>query len=313
LIIEIVKNFKSKHAKIFNSSKLSYEQGFTYGYISFITFHQSYSYEDFIEGIRPNVTGEGDLRYELVDGIFKNICKKALTNTDANFVIIIDEINRGNISKIFGELITLIEGTKRLNSVENELPNSVALPYSKELFSVPSNVYIIGTMNSTDRSITSIDNALRRRFDFIEMRPNYQLINKVLEQHGTKIQLREIATSLNSRLEIAIDREHVFGHSYFMNVDSLEDLFKLFRDQLIPQLREYFYNDWNKIVSILGDDNPDKMIDEKFVHIDGNYDADIFKSSDSQEYKHESVRINEELLSGNFNKLSIEMFVKSFY
>jgi hypothetical protein len=313
LIAEIVKNFKSKHVEIFDSSKLTYELGFSLGYISFITFHQSYSYEDFIEGIRPNVTDIGDLRYELVDGIFKDICKKALNNTDANFVIIIDEINRGNISKIFGELITLIEVDKRLNSIKNELPNAVALPYSKELFSVPSNVYIIGTMNSTDRSITSIDNALRRRFDFIEMRPNYQLINKVLEQDGTQIQLREIAHCLNSRLEIAIDREHVFGHSYFMNIDNMEGLFKLFRDQIIPQLREYFYNDWNKIASVLGDDNPEKTISEKFVHIESNLDTNIFKNTDLQDYRNEIVRINENLLSGKFEKLPIEIFVKSFY
>ena len=128
-----------------------------------MTFHQSYGYEDFIEGIKPTITN-GNISYEVASGVFKKFCEAACIRPTENFVFIIDEINRGNISKIFGELITLIEDDKR-----EEI--SVTLPYSQEEFTVPRNVYIIGTMNTADRSIALIDTALRRRFGFIEMMP----------------------------------------------------------------------------------------------------------------------------------------------
>jgi len=143
--------------------------------IRFVTFHPSYSYEDFIEGIKPEVRRRSVI-YTVKDGIFKQMAKLARRYPNKNFVLIIDEINRGNIPSIFGELITLIEEDKR----EGE-PNaiSVTLPYSQEKFSVPSNLYIIGTMNTADRSIALLDIALRRRFSFREIMPNYDILSNV--------------------------------------------------------------------------------------------------------------------------------------
>ena len=133
-----------------------------------VTFHQSFAYEDFVEGIRPKLDDEG-IGYELRDGVFKRIVNAARENPERRYVLIIDEINRGNIPKIFGELITLIEDSKRLGETDGM---SVTLPYSNEEFGVPSNLYIIGTMNTADRSILLLDTALRRRFDFVEMMPD---------------------------------------------------------------------------------------------------------------------------------------------
>ncbi|RME57178.1 AAA family ATPase, partial [Candidatus Parcubacteria bacterium] len=146
--------------------KTRYDELYELGRIRFVTFHQSFSYEDFVEGIRPDLeSNEGALRYKLEDGVFKTLCKEAKEKPNDNFVLIIDEINRANISKVFGELITLIEDDKRLGAKEGI---KVRLPYSREDFGVPSNLYIIGTMNTADRSIAMLDTALRRRFVFRE-------------------------------------------------------------------------------------------------------------------------------------------------
>ncbi len=314
------------------------------GRIKFVTFHQSFSYEDFVEGIRAETDDTGKLTYDVQAGVFKEVCKRAVfkqiseididktidefvkeisqnekvletktgveftvfnssgkggisvrtttqneivlskkaiknylldpsenirsnqayawavaryikskldekisDNTDAklkNFVLIIDEINRGNISRIFGELITLIEDSKRQGS-EEEL--SVTLPYSKEEFSVPSNVYIIGTMNSSDRSLTGLDIALRRRFTFVEMPPKPELLNDI-EVEGLNIgKLLEV---INQRIEVLLDRDHCIGHANFMslkNQPTLEHLASIFTQKIIPQLQEYFFDDWAKI------------------------------------------------------------------
>lgn len=362
--------------------------------IEFVTFHQSYSYEEFVEGIKPIPTEEKNVNYELQDGIFKKLCHKAnenlvrskidedekikieeqnqqnimdfcesihetilekgkydlgdgvniqettfdkygkirsfilggsvtsrqslavnmlqrdyadivnkkiespkdikakyksnrehhgnagyylklykklenfLKNRELTlvqseplkpYILIIDEINRGNISKIFGELITLIEPSKRIGASE-EL--KIRLPYSgisdKPLFGVPSNLYIIGTMNTADRSITSIDTALRRRFEFEEMMPNPSKL-KILEIEGeneegkTEINLKEMLKAINERIEYLCGREKTIGHAYLIEVDSLQSLKNNFQNKIIPLLQEYFYNDYEAINAVLND------------------------------------------------------------
>lgn len=313
------------------------------GQIEFVTFHQSYSYEEFVEGIKPELQNEDNLKYVLENGIFKEICKNATKKITDNFedvynnfinevskvdeddfyklytlknhkifglqvngnnnlniymtdnfnkqgvitkenlkkhfenmrvardwinyydaiiehlknnynlvsentalkphVLIIDEINRGNISKIFGELITLIEEDKRENL-------SVKLPYSQESFTVPKNLYIIGTMNTSDRSIASIDIALRRRFKFKEIMPNPDLI----ADFGCNF--KKCFEVLNKRISILLDRDHQIGHSYFIKTkhknDSIDELKNIWFDSILPLLNEYFYCDWEKLQAILG-------------------------------------------------------------
>jgi len=192
--------------------------------VKFITFHQSFGYEDFIEGFRPNEEG----KIELVDGVFKEICKNADKDRDNKYYLIIDEINRGNISKIFGELITLIEEDKR-DTLE------VTLPYSKQPFKIPSNLYIIGTMNSTDKSIALIDIALRRRFTFLKMKPNDVLI--------TFPKAKDIFIALNNQITQDLGEDYQIGHSYFMKIADNSDLDFVLEYKIIPLLEEYYYGD----------------------------------------------------------------------
>ena len=212
------------------------------GQIVFVTFHQSMSYEDFIEGIKPK-TKDGKITYEVKDGIFKELCAKAKKDESQNYVMIIDEINRGNVANIFGELISLIEDDKRLGASE-EL--HAELPYSHTIFGVPKNVYIIGTMNTADRSVEALDSALRRRFTFKEMMPKSELVPE--ENY-----VRNIFEIINQRIEVLKDREHQIGHSYFMDVENEDDLKDVFYDKIIPLLQEYFYGDYEKIQLVLGE------------------------------------------------------------
>lgn len=380
------------------------------GQIVFTTFHQSYGYEEFVEGIKPRIDRENskEVEYEIKDGIFKELCQKALDNykaslltqeefvksedlenkieffldelvdqqkfiektqsggfkleeynekyriitddTNANlylnleifktllenkdkiisgrsikqilnhkhrrqidsyyfqlvklfkereqdykvdnnsskkpdlkpYIIIIDEINRGNVSKIFGELITLIEPSKRIGADE-EL--KVILPYSKDEFGVPKNVYIIGTMNTADRSITSLDTALRRRFEFVEMMPKLN----VLSDNCKGVNLQKLLEFINTRIEYLLDREKTIGHAFFIGVDSLEKLKNVFQNKIIPLLQEYFYNDYTLIDAVL---NKNGMLEKQDINSDYlksmtdfiESDKVIYKFSDSQKW-----------------------------
>jgi hypothetical protein len=214
--------------------------------IKFITFHQNYSYEEFIEGITPDVNNKGTLSYVLGKGPLKRIAEKAAENPDKKYILIIDEINRGNISKIFGELITLLEEDKRAG---NNHAISMPLMYSKEDFSLPNNLYIVGTMNTADKSIALVDVALRRRFAFIEMMPKADLIAENIDG----IMLQDIFETLNKRITILLDRDHQIGHSYFMKVQNISQLKQKWFKEIQPLLNEYFYGDWEKIKLLLSD------------------------------------------------------------
>ena len=255
------------------------------GRISFTTFHQSYGYEEFIEGIKPIIDeNKQDIGYTIEPGVFKEFCDnaKSITRTSTGiestvieentepYVFIIDEINRGNISKIFGELITLIESTKREGMPEAA---SAILPYSGDEFSVPSNVYILGTMNTADRSIALMDTALRRRFQFVEMMPDSDVLRKI---HADKVEDLDVAAMLdkiNERIEYLYDREHTIGHAFFTDLKddaTLEKLQSIFEKSVIPLLQEYFYEDYQKIQLVLGDnaksdDSLKFIIDEKVI------------------------------------------------
>ena len=217
----------------------------------FVTFHQSFAYEDFIEGIKPVIPElddieTKDLGYTIEDGVFKRLCIKATNDPDNRYAIFIDEINRGNVSAIFGELITLIELDKR-KGAKNEM--SIKLPYSKKDFSVPSNLDIYGTMNTADRSVEALDTALRRRFEFKEMMPDYSVID---DEAVGDIQLSEVLETINQRIELLIDRDHTIGHSYFVDVDTELKLANAFNNKIVPLLQEYFYGDYGKIGLVLG-------------------------------------------------------------
>ena len=212
----------------------------------FTTFHQSFSYEDFVEGIKPQM-GEGQFAYDVRDGIFKEICQRAAANPDKPYAIFIDEINRGNVANILGELITLIEEDKRLGAANQITPK---LPYSRLPFGVPQNLYIIGTMNTADRSVEALDTALRRRFTFVEMRPNPSLIeNPPL----LAVDLRQLLVVINARIEQLLDHDHCIGHAYFMEIKDLDGLRSTFANKIIPLLREYFYGSPAKVGMVLGE------------------------------------------------------------
>ena len=234
----------------------------------FVTFHQSFSYEDFVEGIKPRLDeGETEVAFEIKDGIFKKLCIKAEADPKNKYAIFIDEINRGNVSAIFGELITLIEDDKRLGTT-NEL--KVKLPYSKRELGVPSNLYIIGTMNTADRSVEALDTALRRRFSFSEIMPNPALLEEI---QFNDFNLADVLKTINERIEVLLDRDHTIGHSYFLKIKNrdIEGLKSVFKNNILPLLQEYFYHDYEKIALILG---------EGFVRVKKNQTVKFAKFND---------------------------------
>ncbi len=250
-------DLKEKNSEERKNLMVSYENYVKKEQIVFTTFHQNYSYEDFIQGLRPDTTKD-DMSFSVVDGIFKHIADKALNDMENNYVIIIDEINRANISKVFGELITLIEEDKRWGEINEAC---TTLP-SGDKFAVPNNLYIIGTMNSADKSISLIDAALRRRFEFIEQKPNSDLIKDTT--------LKNIFKKLNIKLVNELDStDLLIGHSYFLN-KTRSDLCKIFNNSVIPLLYEYFYDNKKKVRSILDDvlkDTGIEVVDEKVCRL----------------------------------------------
>ncbi|CAJ4292256.1 McrB family protein [Burkholderia pseudomallei] len=243
---------------------------------SFVTFHQSYGYEEFVEGLRPVLNGDaetGEIQYEIRAGVFKDLCRRARSAPDQRFAMVIDEINRGNISKIFGELITLIESDKR-EGEENAV--SVTLPYSGESFSVPANVDIIGTMNTADRSLALLDTALRRRFEFVPVMPDAR-DEPSAPLHGLRVTAGEhvidiprMLAAINQRVEALYDRDHCIGHAYFTALAQVPDgderlvaLQQVFSNRILPLLEEYFFEDWQKIQLVLADNQ--KQESARFV------------------------------------------------
>jgi len=242
---------------------------------SFVTFHQSYGYEEFVEGLRPLLVGDaeaGEVAYEIRPGVFKELCRKARQAPDQRFAMMIDEINRGNIGKIFGELIMLIEADKRDRLDGGAPPAEVTLAYSGEKFSVPANVDIIGTMNTADRSLALLDTALRRRFEFVPLMPDTRtekdpadpnsapLAGLVVTTDAGVIDVRLLLQRINERIEALYDRDHGIGHAYLTWLTSVDDgpvrfeaLAATFRNRIVPLLEEYFFEDWRKIRLVLAD------------------------------------------------------------
>ena len=228
--------------------------------------------------VPPAVTSLSITPNDIVDILNRVTPQLFVRNTNIpNRVFIIDEINRGNISKIFGELITLIESSKRIGASEQI---KAILPYSGQSFGVPNNVYIIGTMNTADRSIAIIDTALRRRFSFVEMQPDSDLLRDVIVD---EINIAELLAIMNRRITVLLDREHTVGHSYFLSLRSdptIENLARIFENKIIPLMQEYFYDDYEKIQLVLGDnqkpDDSTRFIVKRSdaVKLFGNADID---------------------------------------
>ncbi|MCB8924029.1 MAG: EVE domain-containing protein [Ardenticatenaceae bacterium] len=217
----------------------------TIGPLTWVTFHPSYSYEDFIEGFRPVDTGEGNLVLKMEDGLFKRVCREAQAYPQKKYLLIVDEINRANLAKVFGEIITLLEKDKR--------GLVVTLPQSRESFTIPENVYLLGTMNTADRSIKLMDTALRRRFAFLEIMPDVSLLTGATVN---TLPLDEFLMALNGRIIETEGREKQIGHAFFLDreqpVSTPEEFGRRFRQEILPLLQEYCYDDYTELAHYLG-------------------------------------------------------------
>jgi 5-methylcytosine-specific restriction enzyme B len=234
------------------------------GPLTRVTFHPSYSYEDFVEGYKPIESSNGQLQLELTDGIFKRLCRQALTSPNQIYLLIIDEINRGNIPKIFGELVTLLEMDKR--------GVTVLLPQSREPFQVPENVRVIGTMNTADRSIKTLDAALRRRFAFVELMPEQEPLAGG-EVDG--LDLWVFLDGLNQRIAERVGREKQIGHSFLLDngvpISEPDEFARRFRQEILPLLQEYAYEDYGQLADFIGP----KLVDAKKQRLN----QDVLKDS----------------------------------
>ena len=236
---------REQNRRVFEDLRFKPETG--EGQIAMVTFHQNVAYEDFIEGIRPVLDEEGTLGYEMRPGIFRLIVEAACKRRRERFVLIIDEINRGNIAKIFGELITLMEDSRRIGRAD---VTYVTLPYSRDRFGIPDNLYVIGTMNTADRSIQLLDTALRRRFAFIELMPDAEHEGVSRDIEG--IDCTKLLKAMNERIAALLNREHQIGHTYLLEVDTIDKLSDAMKNRIFPLLQEYFFDDWAKIRAVLG-------------------------------------------------------------
>lgn len=282
------------------------------GQVAMCTFHQAYTYEEFVEGIRP-ASEKGKISYSVEDGLFKRLSLLALAEglgeevrtlgeadrlqrartrlasdgesiTRADFigarqyVLVIDEINRANVARVMGELITLLEDDKRLGGAD---PLILRLPASRERFAVPPNLHVIGTLNTADRSIALMDVALRRRFAFEEKRPDKDALTKTLpEGHKLSTLVVDIFTTINDRLLFLYDREHQIGHAYFLKVRSVEDLRDVMVKKVIPLLQEYFFGQWVRVALVLGHTMEDAG---RTPRVTANGDASLLRVTKLQE------------------------------
>ena len=236
-----------------------------------LTFHPSFGYEDFVRGIRPLVSAQdGTTQFQLVDGKFKQICDEAHANPAKRYALFIDEINRANIAKVFGELITLIEPDKRASfDAQGRLEGGMAVQLpggdgdvAERPFGVPKNLDIYGTMNTADRSIALLDVALRRRFQFEERVPDYTTLPANLDG----IDLGRLLRRINDRLEYLLDRDHRIGHAYLMHARNLGDVQQAFARQIIPLLQEYFFDDFSRVALVLSTTGEQAFVQQESLH-----------------------------------------------
>lgn len=216
-----------------------------------VTFHPNFAYEEFVEGLRP-ISEEGKpLRYDVLPGVFRMVCEEAGKHSEQPYLLIIDEINRANLASVFGELITLIEEDKRDSA-------RVTLPYSKSEFRVPGNLWIVGTMNTADRSIALMDVALRRRFVFQEIPVEYAFLAndfaKATDPALAGFSLADALKVMNLRLRVLLGRDYQIGHAWLLEVRTLEDLRRRFAERVLPLLAEYFHDDWSRACLVVGED-----------------------------------------------------------